>query len=176
MAPQRLENVLGQALKQWGGTTESCARPWQYGLILGIPCTAGLAGARLAPRLLARFGHLPLLRATALLRAPWMLLLLLAQPGTAGLLLAGGASAGLLGFSAIHNTAMTTYWQTHTPDAVMTRAVTAWSVTIRSTQPVFIAAGGLLAAGRGLRPALWIGATLLAGSALLLPRSRSTSE
>lgn len=38
------------------------AEPWQYGLVLGLPCAAGLAGARLAPRWMARVPALQVAR------------------------------------------------------------------------------------------------------------------
>jgi predicted MFS family arabinose efflux permease len=145
------------------------AQPWQYGLTLGLPCAAGLAGARLAPRLLARSSPLRVASVAAALRAPWMLVFPFATPGTGGLILVGVMTAGLLGFSAIHNTALTTYRLQTTPDHLQTRAATAWSVTVRSTQPLFIAAGAVLAATVGVRGGLWIAATVMALSAFLLP-------
>lgn len=145
------------------------AHPWAYGLVVGLPCLAGLAGARSAPSLIARWGPVRALRRAAWWRAPWMLLLPLAQPGTGGLLLAATAYAGLLGAAAVHNTALTTYRQLSTPDPLLTRAATAWSAAVRLAQPPFILAGGLFAARYGVRAGLWLGAVVLVACALPLP-------
>jgi len=51
----------------------------------------------------------------------------------------------------------------------MSRVVTAWSISSKSFQPLFVIAGGLLAAATSARFALVIAATVLLTSALLLP-------
>ena len=47
--------------------------PWEYGLVLGLPCLGGLLGAGLAPRLRARLGPHRLLRYSGIARTPWLL-------------------------------------------------------------------------------------------------------
>jgi predicted MFS family arabinose efflux permease len=145
------------------------AAPWAYGLVMGVPCAAGVLGARIAPKVLRRWGPLRALRWAAWARSPWMLVFPLAWAAPLGLALAGLMLSGTIVFAAVFSPALATYRQLETPDELMSRAVTAWSVVIRVLQPVFILIGGVLAATVGVRPALWIGAVGLAASALLLP-------
>ena len=69
----------------------------------------------------------------------------------------------------VFNPAFATYRMQVTDDQYLARVVTAWAVTNKLVQPVFIAAAGLLAAAAGVRAALAVLAVLVAGSALLLP-------
>lgn len=150
-------------------------QPWQYGVVLGLPCLAGLLGARTAPVLIRRLGVERAMWCAGWSRGPWMALFPLATPGPWGIVLCGVAFAGLLGFSALHNTALTTYRQMETPDPLIARATTAWSITVRGVQPLFVLAGGLFAAHFGIRAGLWLGAGVLLLSALPLPAHRSSS-
>jgi len=147
------------------------AEPWQYGLAMGLPCAAGLVGARLAPGLIGRWGAVRAMRLAAAARGPWMLLFPLAPVGGWGVAVAAVTFAGLLGTAAVHNTALTTFRQTETPDDVIARSTTAWSAVVRVGQLLFILGGGLLAQALGVRVGLWTGAVLLILSGLLLPTS-----
>ncbi|MFE2459576.1 hypothetical protein [Streptomyces sp. NPDC059402] len=60
-----------------------------------------------------------------------------------------------------------------TPDAFMSRVGTSWSVGSKTSQAVFVIAGGLVAAAAGVRGALLIAGLLCIGSALLLPWQRA---
>jgi hypothetical protein len=109
---------------------------------MGIPCAAGVLGARIAPRFLRRRGPLRTLRLAALARSPWMLLFPLAWASWGGLAVATLALSGLLLTAAVFNPALANYRQLETPDELMSRAATAWSVVIRVFQPGFVLAGG----------------------------------
>lgn len=62
-------------------------RPWQYGLVAGLPCLGGVLGVWLAPRLTRRLGLHRMLLVFGVLRTPWLLLLPLATPGVDGFVL-----------------------------------------------------------------------------------------
>jgi Na+/melibiose symporter-like transporter len=70
--------------------------PWQYGVALGAPCLGAVLGARLAPLLTRRFGLHRVLIAFGVLRTPWLLLLPLAPPSVAGMVVIVLAQTGLM--------------------------------------------------------------------------------
>ena len=146
--------------------------PWEYGLVLGLPCLGGAIGARLAPRLQARFGVDRVLRYGGILRAPWLLAIPFAGPGPAGLFLLLVANFGLLLVAGIVNPAFAAYRLDVTPDGVLARVITAWSISSRSVKPLFIAAGGALAAITDVRTAIGVGGAVTLLSVLLLPRGK----
>ncbi|MBE1593408.1 MFS transporter [Nonomuraea angiospora] len=143
--------------------------PWQYGLLMGLPSLGGLLGARLAPRVSRRVGLVRGLWWVSLWRGPWYALIPLASPGTAGLLLCGFGFAGVLFFSGLANSTMTTYRQLGTPDHLLARVSTLWIFATNVTQPLFIAFGGLVASALGTRAGLFLVAVLMCGSGLFLP-------
>ncbi|MET9242459.1 MFS transporter [Nonomuraea sp. NPDC003709] len=144
--------------------------PWQYGLLMGLPSLGGFLGARLAPRLSRRFGMVRGLWWVSLWRGPWYALIPLASPGTAGLLLCGFGFAGVLFFSGLANSTMTTYRQLGTPDHLLARVSTLWIFATNVTQPLFIAFGGLVASTLGTRAGLFLVAAFMCVSGLFLPR------
>ncbi|MFI9840961.1 MFS transporter [Nonomuraea sp. NPDC051941] len=144
--------------------------PWQYGLLMGLPSLGGFLGARLAPRLSRRFGMVRGLWWVSLWRGPWYALIPLASPGTAGLLLCGSGFAGVLFFSGLANSTMTTYRQLGTPDHLLARVSTLWIFATNVTQPLFIAFGGLVASTLGTRAGLFLVAAFMRVSGLFLPR------
>ena len=76
----------------------------------------------------------------------------------------------LLLFSAgVFNPTFVTYRMRATADTHMSRVVTAWSISSKSFQPLFIIAGGLVAAATNVRFALVIAAGVLLTSAMFLP-------
>lgn len=143
--------------------------PWQYGLALGLPCVGGLVGSRLMPALTRRWGARAVLLATGLLRTPWMLALPLAPNGTAGLVVIIVAETGLLLAAGTFNPSFVAYRMGATRDGHMARVVAAWSISAKTVQPLFIAAGGALAAVIGVRGAIVAGAVLCLSTGLLLP-------
>ncbi|MEV4016192.1 MFS transporter [Nonomuraea angiospora] len=144
--------------------------PWQYGLLMGFPSLGGFLGARLAPWLSRRFGLVRGLWWVSLWRGPWYALIPLASPGTAGLLLCGFGFAGVLFFSGLANSTMTTYRQLGTPDHLLARVSTLWIFATNVTQPLFIAFGGLVASMLGTRAGLFLVAAFMCVSGLFLPR------
>jgi MFS family permease len=143
--------------------------PWQYGLALGLPCLGGASGAWLAPLLTRRFGIHRMLIVFGVLRTPWLLLLPLATSGTGGMVLIVLAETGLLLAAGAFNPSFATYRMEATEDRFMSRMTSAWSISSRSLQPLFIAAGGLLAGLTGLRTAILVGGIACLASAFVLP-------
>lgn len=143
--------------------------PWQYGLALGLPCTGGILGAALARPLAGRYGHHRVLLGFGAGRALWLGLLPLAPAGGAGLAVVILAEFGLLTCAGAFNPTFSTYRMQATDRAYLARVLAAWSITARTSQPAFTAAGGLLAAVTSVRTALAVLAGLLLTSITLLP-------
>lgn len=143
--------------------------PWQYGLVPGLPCLGGVLGAAMAGALSRRFGERAILLGFGVLRAPWLVLLPLAGDGGSGVALLLIAQTGLLFAAGAFNPAFATYRMNAVADSHMARVSTAWSISSRVAQPMFIAVGAAIAAAASLGAALWIGAMLCAASCALLP-------
>ncbi|PXY27157.1 MFS transporter [Prauserella muralis] len=144
--------------------------PWQYGLAFAVPCLGGLAGARLAPRLVARFGQRRVLLCAGTLRVCWSPALALVGPGVAGLALVMVVEFALITCMGVFNPVFTTHRLEQTPDDRVARTLSAWSVTSNATVAALTALWGLLAALTGARAALAIAGLLLLATPLLLPR------
>ena len=143
--------------------------PLWYGLVFGVSCLGGVLGAWLAPRLTRRFGARRVLLWSGLLRVPWLLLMPFAQPGVSGLVLLTAAEFGLLVAAGVFNPSFTTHRMRRTPDHLMARVQLSWSISARLVQPLFIAAGGVLASMMGVASAIGVAGVLCAASAALLP-------
>jgi MFS family permease len=144
-------------------------QPWQYGLVAGLPCLGGVFGAWLAPRLTRRLGLHRMLLVFGVLRTPWLLLLPLATPGVGGFVLLIVAETLLLVAAGAFNPSFSTYRMDVTEDGFMARVFTSWSITSRSVQPAFMAAGGVLAGLTSLRMAMFVAGGLCLISAFVLP-------
>jgi MFS family permease len=144
-------------------------QPWQYGLVAGLPCLGGVLGAWFAPRLTRRVGLHRMLLIFGVLRTPWLLLLPLATPGVDGFVLLIVAETLLLVAAGAFNPSFATYRMDVTEDGFMARVITSWSITSRSVQPAFMAAGGVLAALTSIRTAMTIAGVLCLVSAFVLP-------
>jgi len=134
--------------------------PWQYGLVVGLPCLGGVLGARLSPRLVRRFGVRRILLGAGIARTPWLLGIPLIGPGPGGLLLFILLSFGLLLSAGIFNPAFAAHRMAVTREDMMSRVLAGWSVGGRLTQPLFIAAGGALATVTSLRTAIAVAGVL----------------
>jgi hypothetical protein len=67
------------------------------------------------------------------------------------------------------NPTFATYRMAATADSHMARVMSAWSISSQLARPLFIAAGGLIAAATGPRTALAVLAGLVLTSVVLLP-------
>ncbi|MFD6289752.1 MFS transporter [Streptomyces sp. NPDC060205] len=144
--------------------------PWQYGLVFAAPCVGGLVGARLAHRLVARFGRHRVLRTAGALRACWPLGLAFVQPGVPGMVLVIVVQLGLVTCCGVFNPVLATYRLDHTGPGRVARILTAWSVSSSAAIAAMTAAWGLLAALIGARTAIAVAGVVLLATPLLLPR------
>jgi MFS family permease len=144
--------------------------PWQYGLAFAAPCVGGLVGARLARRLVARFGRHRVLVVAGTLRACWPLGLAFVQPGVAGLVLVLVVQFGLVTCCGIFNPVLATYRLEQTPTDRVARTLSAWSVSSSAAIAVLTALWGVLAGVAGPRIALAAAGILLLATPMLLPR------
>ncbi|WP_030721783.1 MFS transporter [Streptomyces sp. NRRL F-2580] len=148
--------------------------PWQYGLAFAVPCVGGLIGARLAPRLVARFGRHRVMVTAGTLRACWLLGLALVGPGTAGLVLVMAVELGLITCMGVFNPVFATYRLDRTPADRVARTLSAWSVTSKATIAALTALWGLLAGITSARTAIVIAGLLVMATPFLLPRHDGT--
>lgn len=144
--------------------------PWQYGLAFAAPCLGGLAGSRLAPRVVARFGRDRVLRTVGTLRAVWLIGLAAVQPGTAGLATVIAVELAIVVSMSLYNPVLATYRLEHTPPDRVARTLSAWSISSGAAIAVLSALGGLLAGLTSPRAAITVAGLLILASPLLLPR------
>lgn len=144
--------------------------PWQYGLVFAAPCLGGLVGARLAHRLVARYGQRRMLLTAGTLRAVWPLGLAFVQPGVPGIVLVITVQFGLVTCCGLYNPVLATYRLQHTDPARLARTLAAWSISTSASIAALTAAWGLLAVATGPRIAIAAAGSLLLATPLLLPR------
>ncbi|OLR92338.1 MFS transporter [Actinokineospora bangkokensis] len=147
--------------------------PWQYGLAFGAPCVGGLLGARLAPRLVRRFGEQRVLLASGVARTVWPLGLALVRPGTAGLVLVIAVQFGLVACCGVFNPVLATYRLTRSPPGVVARVLAAWSVTSKAAVAGLTALWGLLGGLLGPRTAIAAAGLLILATPVPLWRARA---
>jgi MFS family permease len=166
--PQHGACALGRVAEAPGVAAEAVA---ELGLALAIANGAGLVGAMANGRLVARFGFGPTFLVAAVIPGVGVLLLPLATPGTALLVLASGL--GLAGFAiAVYNVNQITLRQVVTPPPMQGRMNATIRVIIWGTIPIGAALGGFLGNSIGLRPTLLVAGigSVLACSPLLFSR------
>ncbi|MFF3438688.1 MFS transporter [Streptosporangium sp. NPDC002721] len=150
--------------------------PWQYGLAFALPCVGGLVGARLARRLVARFGQREVMLVVGTLRACWPVGLAFVQPGVPGIVLVIALQFGLVTCCGMFNPVLATYRLDHTDPGRVARTLSAWSVSASLTIAALTAVWGLLATATGPRVAIAIAGVLLLATPLLLPRRENTTQ
>ena len=143
---------------------------WEYGLAFAVPCVGGLAGSRLARRIVARYGEPAVLRVSGVLRACWPVGLAFVRPGVAGLVVVIATEFGLIGCASVFNPVLAAYRLTHTATDRQARVLTAWSIGTSTSIAVLTVAWGVLAQLTGPRAALALAGLLLLGTPFLLPR------
>ncbi|MGN6611694.1 MAG: MFS transporter [Angustibacter sp.] len=144
-------------------------QPWQYGLALGLPGLGGVLGSMCTAPLTRRLDERAVLLTFGVLRTLWLGFIAAAPSGTAGLVVVIAANVLLLFSAGVFNPTFVTYRMRATHDASMARVTAAWSISSKTVQPLFIVAGGALAAATSTRFALGVTAVLLLSSGLLLP-------
>lgn len=148
--------------------------PWQYGLAFAAPCVGGLIGARLSPRLVARYGQGPVMLASATLAVGWPIGLAFIPAGLPGLAMVIALQFGLVASLGVFNPVVATYRLEQTAPERIARTLSAWSVSASATTAAMTALWGVLAQLIGLRPAIAAAGILALPAPLLLPRGRRT--
>ncbi|HEY3464693.1 MAG TPA: MFS transporter [Amycolatopsis sp.] len=148
--------------------------PWQYGLAFAVPCLGGLAGSRLTPRLVRRFGRHPVLVTSGALRACWLLALAFLPGGTGGLAYVVVVELGLIVCCSVFNPVLATYRLEQLPADRIARTLSAWSVSTKASIAATTAVWGVLAGLTGPRVALGVAGVLVLATPLLLPRRDRT--
>jgi MFS family permease len=145
--------------------------PWQYGLAFAAPCLGGLVGARLAPRLTARYGQHTVLRRAGALRACWSIGLAFIPGGWAGVAFVAVMQLGLVTCCALFNPVSATYRLEHIPTDRLARGLAAWTITTKVTVAALTVSFGVLASVVGVRTAIAVAGIILLATPLLLPTS-----
>ncbi|WP_185930955.1 MULTISPECIES: MFS transporter [unclassified Streptomyces] len=148
--------------------------PWQYALAFAAPCLGGLIGSRLAPRVVARHGRHRVLRTAGTLRAVWLIGLVLVGPGVVGLVTVMAVELAIIVNMSLYGPVLATYRLEHTPEHLVARTLTAWSIGQQAAIAALTALTGLLAALTGPRTALTAAGLLILTTPLLLPRHDRT--
>ncbi|MET8993607.1 MFS transporter [Amycolatopsis sp. NPDC004169] len=148
--------------------------PWQYGLAFAVPCLGGLAGSRLTPRLVAKFGRHPVLITAGAIRALWLPALAFIPAGTGGLVYVMVVEFGLIASCSVFNPVLATYRLEQLPADRIARTLSAWSVSTKASIATLTALWGLLASLAGPRWAIGIAGVLVLATPLLLPRRDRT--
>ncbi|SFW51681.1 Predicted arabinose efflux permease, MFS family [Amycolatopsis australiensis] len=145
--------------------------PWQYGLAFAVPCLGGLAGSRLTPRLVERFGRHRVLRGAGAFRACWLLGLAFLPSGTGGLVFVMVVELGLITSCSVFNPVLATYRLEQLPADRVARTLSAWSVSTKASIAALTALWGVLASLTGPRVAIGIAGVLVLATPLMLPRT-----
>ncbi|WOX21369.1 MFS transporter [Streptomyces solicathayae] len=144
--------------------------PWQYGLAFAAPCLGGLVGSRLARRVVARYGRPAVFRTVGTLRAVWLIGLALVRPGAVGLVTVMVVELAIIINMSLYTPVLAAYRLEHTPEHLVARTLTAWSIGQQAAIAVLTALAGLLADVTGPRAALTVVGLLALTTPLLLPR------
>ncbi|WP_284743298.1 MFS transporter [Amycolatopsis sp. RTGN1] len=148
--------------------------PWQYGLAFAVPCLGGLAGSRLTPRLVQRFGRHPVLVVAGAVRACWLLALAFLPAGPGGLAFVMLVELGLIVSCSVFNPVLATYRLEQLPADRVASTLSAWSVSTKASIATLTALWGVLASFTGTRVAIGVAGVLVLGTPLLLPRRDRT--
>ncbi|UYQ60960.1 MFS transporter [Streptomyces peucetius] len=150
--------------------------PWQYGLAFAVPCLGGLIGSRLAQRVVTRYGRDRVFRTVGTLRVVWLLGLAFVGPGVVGLVTVMAVELAIIVNMSLYTPVLATYRLERTPEHLVARTLSAWSIGRQASIAVLTALGGLLADVTSPRTALTVAGLLILATPLLLPRSDQTSQ
>ena len=148
--------------------------PWQYGLAFAAPCLGGLVGSRLARRVVERRGRQWVFRVVGTLRAVWLIGLVLVRPGVVGLVTVMAVELAIIVNMSLYTPVLATYRLEQTPEHLLARTLSAWSVGQQASIAVLTALAGLLADLTSPRTALTVAGLLTLTTPFLLPRDGRT--
>lgn len=141
----------------------------EYGIAMGVPSVAALAGSWLSGPLLRKLGLRRAIRIGSCVRVPLYLVYPVLPAGQMGLIGAVAAFAGILFISSTVNAAISTLRMEMTPDSLLSRTSSAWMVATMAAGPVMIPLAGVVMTATSPRLALVCLAIIVAISALALP-------
>ncbi|MGY1434743.1 MFS transporter [Streptomyces reniochalinae] len=150
--------------------------PWQYALAFAAPCLGGLIGSRLARRVVARFGRHRVFRTVGTLLAVWLIGLTFVRPGVVGLVTVMAVELAIIINMSLYSPVLATYRLEHTPEHLLARTLSAWSIGQQASIALLTALAGLLADVTGPRTALTVAGLLILTTPLLLPRQDQPSQ
>ncbi|MDO0929431.1 MFS transporter [Streptomyces sp. TG1A-8] len=150
--------------------------PWQYGLAFAAPCVGGLIGSRLAARVVARHGKHAVFRTVGTLRAVWLIGLVFVRPGVVGLVTVMAVELAIIINMSLYTPVLATYRLEHTPEHLVARTLSAWSIGQQASIAVLTTLAGLLADVTGPRAALTAAGLLILATPVLLPRRDRTAR
>ncbi|MBV7708151.1 MFS transporter [Nocardia nova] len=138
---------------------------WQYSLAFAAPCVGGLIGARSAVPLAQRFGRHPVMLASGMVRALWIIGLAFVPRGVLGLALVIAVQFALVTSCGVFNPIFAAYRLEQTPQALVARTLSSWSVTSNLSIAALTMLFGVLASATGVRTAQAVtGVAMLATS------------
>ena len=149
---------------------------WQYGLAFGVPSLAGLAGARLSARLVARYGSHRVMIVSGWLRSIFPVGLAFTRPGIPGLLTVIVVEGLLIACMGVFNPISATERLQRAPVEYAAQVVGSWSISSKLFQASLMVVWGVLATLTSPLTAIAISGVLLLGAPLLLPRRTHMPE
>jgi Major Facilitator Superfamily len=149
--------------------------PFQYGVSVGVPCVAGVVGARLSRRF-ARRGKRHVLLGAGVTRVLWLPWLPLVGTGWLGLAAVTVIHTGTVFFMSLFNPVFATCRIERTRHDRLARVLTAWSISNNVARAACTLLWGLLATLTAPRIALGVGAALLLLSVASLPWTAALDE
>lgn len=141
--------------------------PAQVGIVLGLGSMGGFVGSLLAQRLARRVGTARIMWVALTVPAPLTLLMPLAWSGW-GAMLYGAGWAAFNAAGAVYNTAQVSYRQSVCPPELLGRMNASIRWLIWALVPVGALLGGGFGTWLGLRPTMWIGASIMTLTGLWL--------
>jgi MFS family permease len=142
--------------------------PWQYSVAFAAPCVGGFAGSRLASPLAARFGRRPVMLVSGTLGACCPLGMALMRPGVAGLVTVMVVQLGVITSMGVFSPLMATYRLELAPGDVVTRMLSAWTVSKNLTLAALTTLWGVLASLTSPLTGIVVAGVLLLGTPFLL--------
>lgn len=104
------------------------------------------------------------------LRAVWLIGLVFVRPGVVGLVTVMAVELAIIVNMSLYGPVLSTYRLEHTPQHLVARMLTAWSIGQQASIAALTALAGLLADATGPRTGLAVAGLLILATPLLLPR------
>ncbi|HSA51806.1 MAG TPA: MFS transporter [Yinghuangia sp.] len=143
--------------------------PFAYGLSIGIPCIAGVIGARLSRPCAARWGNRTVLLVAGVARVLWLPWLPLVGAGPLGLAAVTAIHSGTVFFTSLFTPIFATCRLEKTPHDKVARVLTSWTISNNAARATCTLAFGVLATLTAPRSAITVAVVLLVATCACLP-------